>query len=149
MRVFHRGEGEGEVWSESKMSRWTDTLLFALMTTTTKIIRVFISLLMCVCVYIYIYKGLMPKLKLQFFGQLMQRTDSLEKTLMLGKNEGRTGEGDDRKWDGWMASSTWWTQLWASSGSWWWTGKPGMLQSIGSQSWTQLSNRTELNWAQN
>ena len=52
---------------------------------------------MCVCVYIYIYKGLMPKLKLQFFGQLMQRTDSLEKTLMLGKNEGRTGEGDDRK----------------------------------------------------
>ena len=49
-----------------------------------------------VVIYIYIY-GLMLKLKLQFFGQLMQRTDSLEKTLMLGKIEGRMGEGDDRR----------------------------------------------------
>ena len=37
------------------------------------------------------------------------------------------GEGDDRGWDGWMASSTWWTWVWASSRSWWWTGKPGIL----------------------
>ena len=36
------------------------------------------------------------------------------------------GEGDDRGWEGWMASPTWWTWVWASSGSWWWTGKPGM-----------------------
>ena len=43
------------------------------------------------------------------------------------------GEGDDRGWDGWMASPTQWTWVWASSGSWWWTGKPGMLQSMGSQ----------------
>ena len=43
------------------------------------------------------------------------------------------GEGDDRGWDGWMASLTWWTWVWASSGSWWWTGKLGMLQSMGSQ----------------
>ena len=43
------------------------------------------------------------------------------------------GEGDDRGWDGWMASPTRWTWVWASSGSWWWTGKPGMLQSMGSQ----------------
>ena len=43
------------------------------------------------------------------------------------------GEGGDRGWDGWMASSTQWTWVWASSGSWWWTGKPGVLQSIGSQ----------------
>ena len=43
------------------------------------------------------------------------------------------GEGDDRGWDGWMASLTWWTWVWASSGSWWWTGKPGMLQSMGLQ----------------
>ena len=41
------------------------------------------------------------------------------------------GEGDDRGWDGWMASLTRWTWVWASSGSWWWTGKPGMLQSMG------------------
>ena len=43
------------------------------------------------------------------------------------------GEGDDRAWDGWMASLTRWTWIWASSGSWWWTGKPGMLQSMGLQ----------------
>ena len=43
------------------------------------------------------------------------------------------GEGDDRGWDGWMASATWWTRVWASSRSWWWTGKPGVLQFMGSQ----------------
>ena len=43
------------------------------------------------------------------------------------------GEGDDRGWDGWMASVTRWTWVWASSESWWWTGRPGMLQSMGSQ----------------
>ena len=44
------------------------------------------------------------------------------------------GERDDRGWDGWMASLTQWTWVWASSGSWWWTGKPGVLQSLGLQS---------------
>ena len=43
------------------------------------------------------------------------------------------GEGDDRRWDGWMASLTRWTWVWESSRSWWWTGKPGVLQSMGSQ----------------
>ena len=55
------------------------------------------------------------------------------------------GEGDDRGWDGWMASPTQWTWVWVNSGSWWWTGKPGVLQSLGSQrvrhDWV-----TELNW---
>ena len=50
------------------------------------------------------------------------------------------GEGDDRGWDGWMASPTQWTWVWASSRSWWWTGKPGLLQSMGSQ-------RVRHNWA--
>ena len=54
------------------------------------------------------------------------------------------GEGDDRGWDGWMASLTWWTWVWASSGSWWWTGRPGVLRSMGSQSQTHLSDWTEL-----
>ena len=46
----------------------------------------------------------------------------------------RTGsEGDDRGWDGWMASPTWWTWVWVNSGSWWWTGRPGVLPSMGSQ----------------
>ena len=43
------------------------------------------------------------------------------------------GEGDDRRWDGWMASPAQWTWVWVSSRSWWWTGKPDVLQSVGSQ----------------
>ena len=53
------------------------------------------------------------------------------------------GEGDDRGWDGWMASPTLWTWVWVNSGSWWWTGRPGMLRSMGSQ-WVRQA--TELNW---
>ena len=56
------------------------------------------------------------------------------------------GEGDDRGWDGWMASLTRWTWVWARSGNCWWTGRPGMLQSMGSQSQTRLNSWTELNW---
>ena len=74
-----------------------------------------------------------------YFGHLMQRTDSLEKTLMLGKIEGRRRR-DDRGWDGWMASPIQWTWVWASSRRWWRTGKPGMLQSMATQSWTRLSD---------
>ena len=85
----------------------------------------------------------MLKLKLQYFGHLMWRTDSFEKTLKI---EGG-GEGDDRGWDGWMASPTLWTWIWASSGSWWWPGKPGVLQCMGLQrvrhNWV-----TELNWTE-
>ena len=76
-------------------------------------------------------EGLMLKLKLQYFGHIMQRTDLFEKTLMLERLKvGR--EGDDREWDGWMESLTQWTWVWVNSGSWWWTGQPGVLQSIGS-----------------
>ena len=80
----------------------------------------------------YLLEGLMLKLKLQYFGHLMRRTDSLEKILMLGKIEGRN-RGDDRGWSGWMASPTQWTWVWVSSWSYWWTGKSGVLQSMGSQ----------------
>ena len=76
--------------------------------------------------------GLMLKLKLQYFGYLMWRTDTLEKTLMLeGLKVG--GEGVNREWDGWMASPTQWTRVWVDSGSWWWTGRPGVLWFMGSQ----------------
>ena len=57
------------------------------------------------------------------------------------------GEGDDRGWDGWMASPTWWTWVWASSGSWWRAGKPGVLQSMGSQR-VRHDWATELNWTE-
>ena len=53
------------------------------------------------------------------------------------------GEGDDRGWDGWMALPTWWSWVWINSGNWWWTGRPGVLQSMGLQSQTWLSNWSE------
>ena len=86
-------------------------------------------------------EGLMLKLKLQYFGHLMWRTDSFEKTLMLERLKAG-GEGDNRGWDGWMASPTWWTWVWVNSGNWWWTGRPDVLQSMGLQSQTQL-----IDWA--
>ena len=64
----------------------------------------------------------------------------IEKTLMLGNIE-----GDDREWDGWMASPTQWTWVWASSRSWWWIGKSGWLQPMGSQG-VRHKWVTELNW---
>ena len=89
-------------------------------------------------------EGMMLKLKLQYFGHLMWRVDSLEKTLML-RGIGAGGEGDARGWDGWMASLTQWTWVWENSGSWWWTGRPGVLRFM----WLQRVGHdwaTELNW---
>ena len=80
----------------------------------------------------YSLEWLLLKLKLQYLGHLMWRADSLEKTLMLWRIEGRREE-DNRGWDGWMASLTQWTWVWASSRRWWRTGKPGLLQSMGLQ----------------
>ena len=89
-------------------------------------------------------KGMMIKLKLQYFGHLMWRVDSLEQTLMLGGIGGRRRRG----WDGWMASLTLWTWVSVNSGSWWWTGRPGVLRFMGLQRvghWVTELNWTELN----
>ena len=95
----------------------------------------------------YSLEGLMLQLKPQHFGHLMWRTDSSKKPwcwerLKVG------GEGDKRGWDGWMASLTQWTWVWAIYGSWWWTGKPGVLQPWGLKELdtTEWLNWTELNW---
>ena len=93
----------------------------------------------------YSLEGLILKLKLQYFGYLMWRTDSFEKTLMLGKIEGRRRR-DDSGWDGWMASPTQWTWVWVNS--WdlvmdresWLAAVHGVTKS---QTW--LRNWTELN----
>ena len=74
----------------------------------------------------------------------MRRVDSLEKTLMLG-GIGAGGEGDDRGWDGWMASPTRWTWVWMNSGSWWWTGRPGVLRFMGRK---ELDTNEQLNWTE-
>ena len=88
-------------------------------------------------------EGLMLKLKLQYSGHLMRRADSLERPLCWEGLEAG-GEGDDRGRDGWMASPTQWKSFWVNSKSWWWTGKPGVLWFMGSQSQTWLSDWTEL-----
>ena len=92
-------------------------------------------------------EGMTLKLKFQYVGRYMRRVDSLEK-LWCWEALGTVGEGDDGGWDGWMALLTWWMWVWLNSGSWWWTGRPGMLQFMGSQrvrhDWV-----TELNWIDN
>jgi len=74
----------------------------------------------------YSLEELMLKLKLQYFGHLLWRTDSFEKTLMLGKIEGRRKRGQQR-WNGWVAPLTQWTWVWACAQRWWWTEKPDVL----------------------
>ena len=84
----------------------------------------------------YSLEGLMLKLKLQYFDHLMQRTDSCENTLLLGKTDGGTRRGWQRmRWlDGSLTRLTW---VWASFRSWWWTGKPGIVKSqIWMNDWT-------------
>ena len=82
----------------------------------------------------------MQKRKLPYFGHLMWRADSLEKTLMLGKIEGRRRRGWQRmRWLGGITDSTW---IWANSRWWWKTGKPGGLQSMVTNSEARLRNWT-------
>jgi len=92
-------------------------------------------------------EGLMLKLKLQYFAHLMRRADTFEKTLMLGKTE---------CWRrGWQNVMVGWHhrlngRVWVNSWSWWLTGRPGMLQSLGLQrvrhDWATELNWTEVNW---
>ena len=88
----------------------------------------------------YSLEGLILKLKLQYFGHLMQRTDNFEETLMLGMTEG----GRRRGWQKvrWLDGITDVRTLdWQTSRSWWWRGKPGVLQSMGSQRVRYQSNQ--------
>ena len=88
----------------------------------------------------YSLEGLMLKLKLQYFGHLMWRTDSLEKKPSCRERLKVGGEGDDKGWNGWMPSSTKWTWVWVSSGNWWWTGSQE-LDMTEQLNWTELDSR--------
>ena len=90
-------------------------------------------------------EGRMLKLQLQSFGHLMQKADLLKRLMLERLRAG--GEGDDRGWDGWMASLTRWTWVWMHSGSWWWTGRPGVLWFMASQR-VEHDWATELNWTE-
>ena len=95
-------------------------------------------------------EGLMLKLKVQYFGHLMQELTLLKRPWCWERLRAG-GEGDSRRWDGWMASPTQWTWVWVNSGSWWWTGRPGMLQFWGRKEsdTTEWLNWTELNLRNN
>ena len=92
-----------------------------------------------------------------FFGRNDAKAETLvlwpphAKSWLIGKDSdaerdwGQEEKGDNRGWDGWMASLTRWTWVWVNSGSWWWTGRPGMLQFMGSQR-VRHYWATELNW---
>ena len=92
----------------------------------------------------YSLEGLM--LKLQYFGHFMGKLTHWARPWCWERLKAG-GEGDNRGWDGWMASLTRWIWVWASSGSWWWTGKPDVRQSMGSQR-VKHDWETELNWTQ-
>jgi len=70
------------------------------------------------------------------------------KRLWCWEGLGAGGRGDNRGWDGWMASLTRWTWVWMNSGSWWWTGRPAVLRFMGSQR-VRHDRATELNWTEN
>ena len=95
-------------------------------------------------------EGLMLRLKLHYFGRLMWRVDSLEKTLILG-GIGAGGEGDNRGWNVWMASPSQYPWVWVKSRSWWWTGRPDVLQfmelQIVGHYWAAEMNRQIWPWS--
>ena len=73
---------------------------------------------------------LMPKLKLNTLATWCEELTHWKRPWCWERLKAG-GQGDDRGWDGWMASLTRWTWVWASSRSWWWTGRPGILQTMG------------------
>ena len=92
-------------------------------------------------------EGLMLMLKLHYFGTWYEELTHLKKNPWFWKRLKAGKEGDDRGWDGWMASPTQWTWVWVKSGSWRWTGRPGMLQSMRLQR-VRYDWATELSWTQ-
>ena len=91
----------------------------------------------------YPLEGLLLKLNVRYFGHLMQRADSLGKALMLGKAKGKEC---CKEWDGWIASPTQWTCIWANSGRWWRTEEPGMgLQRVGRYLVTEQQQNVMIN----
>ena len=94
----------------------------------------------------YPLEGLMLKLKLQYLATWCEELTHLKRPW-CGERLRAGGEGDDRGWDGWMASPSQWTWVWVDSGSWWWTGRPGVLRFIESQK-VRREWATEMNWTE-
>ena len=92
----------------------------------------------------YSLEGLILKLKLQYFGTWCRELTHLKRPWCWERLKAG-GESDDRGWDWWMASLIQWTRVWENSRSWWWTGRPSVLQSMVSQR-VRLEWMPELNW---
>ena len=92
----------------------------------------------------YSLEGLMLKLKFQLLATWCEELTHLKRPWCWERLKAG-GEGDDRGWDGWMASPTQWTWVWVNSRSWWWTGRPGVLRFMGSQR-VRHDGAAELNW---
>ena len=90
-------------------------------------------------------EGMMLKLKLQYFLATSCEELTHRKRPWYWEGLGAGGEGDDRGWGGWIASLTWWTWVWVNSGSWWWTGRPGVLRFMGSK---ESDTPERLNWTE-
>ena len=92
----------------------------------------------------YSSEGLMLKLKLQYLATWCKELSHLQRPWCWERLKA-VGEGDNREWDGWIASLIQWIWVWVNSGSWWWTGRPGVLQSMGlqkvGQDWATELNR--------
>ena len=95
----------------------------------------------------YSLEGLTLKLKLQYFFTTWCEELTHWKRSWCWERLKAGEEGDDRGWDGWMASLTRWTWVWVNSGSWWWTGRPGVLRFMGLQR-VRHDWATELNWTE-
>ena len=95
----------------------------------------------------YSLEGLMLKLKLQNFGKVLRKELTHWKRPWCWERLKAGGEGDDRGWGTWIPSPTRWTWVWVSCRSWRWTGKPCVLQSMGSQC-VRHNWATELNWTE-
>ena len=91
----------------------------------------------------YSLEGLKLNLKLQYFGHLMQRADYLKRPQCWERPK-VGGEGEDRGWDGWMASLTQWTWVWIDSGSWWWPGRPDVVHGVAELDTTERLDWTEI-----
>ena len=151
-RYFHQGiipeERVLKTWGQKSLSLW---LCFCIhynhITKNSKFTLTWASVEICQDGNMFNLIHLQVYIKIILHCANYTSCEELTHWKRLWEGLGAGGEGDDRGWDGWMASLTWWTWVWVNSWSWWWTGRPGVLRFLGSQrvghNWA-----TELNWTE-
>ena len=130
-------------WTAARQALWSFTISWSLLKLMS-IELIILSSHLILCHPLLLLPSIFPRTRVSciaggFFSSWATREALF--LLILGKIE-----GNNRRQDGWMASLTQWTGVWASSGRWWRTAKPGKLQSMGSQRVRRLSNRQQIMW---